>query len=747
MLGGHVKENMTVVPVPFFVIQDGKSRDFITGRFSGTKNVKRISVYCTCPQQKADEVDLECTPIKKQYIYYYARCCSNQYRLCDDIRLRHDFDRASAHAHFDELAHARVDTDDAILKYCRQRLKDLSQHESYSPFNDLFDDRADVYGLFQACPVDLMHAFLLGISKYALETIFHFFLPSTRVVMDDYVIRKIGKARQSSRRRFPRANFVKTFSHLKNVTAEEWDGIAFTLFLYLQTHNGTDALAQDLVSRKAHPDRASAVCRVGLIVRTLSEMLCFVAWSRHGPFGFAGDSIGSGGMLDLIKHRVLLMLRNIQLYVPRVTYDSKKKQYVTKKLGYKIQKFHDMKWLVPFIARFGSPWNFDAGAGESLLKLYAKQPGATAQKTSEATLSIQLFRRLQEAEALHSYARKTGVAFIIDRHKRTKRRKEPAPALLTASDNDSSPTDDEDSSAGSGGVPASNFSGETRVRLWQMRVSNGPDGGMVQELEHLWRQKFEEALNPLVARTVFAHACDLLREDCTEARLTGFAEMTVRPTPPASGCDANLFIRSHPSYACGNHDGVSKHWYDWVLVNWELDPSAVVPERVSPAVASLPRSPNPFLAPGLLETSDTSAPNVEFLLEHNWPGTFLPSLYPAKVLAIFSAETGPGDGTYNPAGHYLLVHSCDTPQPGDDHQPAALLLKRWKMEYRDNGRPKYRVIPAGSVRGSIFVMDPYHDQPFVRETQRHDPFIYGAFERADVWAKQFLYSTHFAALP
>jgi hypothetical protein len=120
-------------------------------------------------------------------------------------------------------------------------------------------------------------------------------------------------------------------------------------------------------------------------------------------------------------------------------------------------------------------------------------------------------------------------------------------------------------------------------------------------------------------------------------------------------------------------------------------------------------------------------------------------LHPAKVLAIFSAETGPGDGTYHPAGHYLVVHSCDTPQPGDDHQPAALLLKRWKMEYRDNGRPKYRVIPAGSVRGSIFVMDPYHDQPFVRETQRHDPFIYGAFERADVWAKQFLYSTHFVS--
>jgi hypothetical protein len=323
MIGRRVKENATVVPVPFLVIQDGKSHDFITGCTAACHQAKRISVYCTCPQSKADDVYHICTHVEARTIKHYARFCTDQHNNVDEAAQLTHILAAKNHAvtfdgatHFSDNLKTPPENPKTLLKFCREWLTTLSQHESFSPFHDLFLCSADPFGLFQASPVDMMHAFLLGICKYVTKVTMSFFLPSSSLAMDDYVMRKIGRARQSARPHFPRANFVKKFSNLKVITAEEWDGIAFTLFLYLQTQTGTDSLSRDLVKRNAHPDRPSANERVHGIVLTLSEMLCFVAWTRHGPFGFAGDSIGSGAALDYIHQRILLMLRNIKEFIP-----------------------------------------------------------------------------------------------------------------------------------------------------------------------------------------------------------------------------------------------------------------------------------------------------------------------------------------------------------------------------------------------------------------------------------------------
>jgi hypothetical protein len=579
--------------------------------------------------------------------------------------------------------------------------------------------------------------------------------------MDQYVTQKIGLAKQSARRRFPRANFVKRFSSLKSVTAEEWDGVLFTMFLFLQTAAGSDCLVVGLLSRKLYSKPELAQPRVRAIVRTVSEMLCFLAWTRYGPYGFAGDEVGAGRCIDVAHKRVLLMLRNIKLYIPRESHDKKLDTSTEDGQGFNIQKFHDMKWVVPFIARFGSPWNFDAGAGESLLKLYAKQPGATVQKTSDRTMGQQLFCRLRDTEALLNYSRRGNVEFILDEFKQ-KKRGSPAPATSTACpcddpDDISAFSDDDDVSSPVSSVPSTH---RLRARLWDMDlVAQTGTGSITFEMFYPRSKLNELALPPCIQRMVYIHAETHMRKNgISRARATGFAELKQRYSPPSGSGPVEFFVRSHPSHSLGAAQAKMIPWYDWVLVNWTVD-AEIEPSESIPGDIPLPRpEDNPFLTPGL--SHEVPPPHMEYLLNHAWPATFLPSVYPAKVLAVFTVEYGATEAA-PPAGGatlgavpperqkelLLIIHSCNTPASNDQNTEAALLLKRWKMEYQSEGEPSpgeplFRIVRASAIIGSIFVMDPYHDEPFVKEAQRKDPYIYGVMERSDAWPRQFLYSSN-----
>jgi hypothetical protein len=446
------------------------------------------------------------------------------------------------------------------------------------------------------------------------------------------------------------------------------------------------------------------------------------------------------------------MLRNIKEFIPRVKWSESSGKYVTDGQGYQIQKFHDTKWLAHFIGRFGSPWNYDAGRGESLLKRYAKQPGATAQKTSDEIMSRQLFDRLQEIEALSRYSRKRRVNFIVDTLKEKKRKRptspsapqvqqEPDKEILTDSDSDDrsgcGPKDDE--------VPPPNAHIQLRASLWQMEVSITNDGAVSRQLNFLSQQEDEMALPAIVAKSVFAHACECIRdkEQHTAARVTGYAEIRLPSIVNGNLPAPATFIRSHPSYSCVTSVSSTSLWYDWILVNWSISESDVPPEDIPGDVLDLPRDNNHFLPPGV--ASEGNPFPVEYLAQHNWPATFLPSIFPAKVLAIYSVATGPDAGSLVDDDIYLVVHSGEEPSPGEQQRHSSLLLKRWRMEYHErSGAPLFRVVKASDVKGTVFVMDPYHDQPFIGRDQRQDPFIYGVFERSEVWPKQFLYSMRFA---
>jgi hypothetical protein len=332
------------------------------------------------------------------------------------------------------------------------------------------------------------------------------------------------------------------------------------------------------------------------------------------------------------------MLNNIKLYIPRESHDKKLDTYTEDGQGFNIQKFHDMKWVVPFIARFGSPWYFDAGAGESLLKLYAKQPGATIQKTSDRTMGQQLFCRLRDTEALLNYSRRGNVEFILDEFKK-KKRGSPAPASSTACPRDDpddiSASSDDDVSSPVSSVPSTY---RLRARLWDVDlVALTGTGSITFEMFYPRSKLNELALPPCIQRMVYIHAETHMRQNgISRARATGFAELKQRYSPPSGSGPVEFFVRSHPSHSLGAAQAKMIPWYDWVLVNWTVDASLEPTESI-PGDLPLPRpEDNPFLMPGL--SREVPPPHMEYLLNHAWPATFLPSVYPAKVLAMFTVE-------------------------------------------------------------------------------------------------------------
>jgi hypothetical protein len=783
---GQVVKKMIVKPVPFFVIQDGKSRDFITGRFGSSNGVARISVHCLCSMEEADDVDKVCTPITKARVLPLSRICCfrhdaelesySAFEMVTDVETLEKVYGPFTFADWkgetspikllkDELLNARSSPHSeafkAVQRECRRILRSISQHESYSPFHTLFPSPSDPFGIFQATPVDMMHAFLLGILKYEVETIINLFPPKSQNVMETYVLKVVGTCKQSAGNRFPRANFVKRFCSLKQVTAEEWDGMAFTLFLYLQTDHGSEALRQELAKKLGDSRPRAATKRLRGVVRTLSELLCFHAWIRHGPFGFAGDVLQPGGTLHSLEKRVLSMLHRILRNVPREKF---KKDGSIEPVGngYKIQKFHDMKWLVTFICRFGSPWNFDAGAGEKLLKVYAKQPGATAQKTSIATMDKQIATRLETYEALQNFDRqflKAGDILAKEPDlKRCRVTHEESHHPRTRS-SDSNGDDDSCKSVESVDHNGEEFEepvdvkGENKLRglLWEVEVVdpsipskewNFVDPRKRFVVETVLFDAVKEAVKAEVTRRIQAGGYHT-------AKVTGYSELKRFLKNSKGVCVSDpVFVRSHNQYTTGSGpEAKNNTWLDWILVEWKEQESdsagSVQPREVYDPPENLVN---------LFRLKPANVPNVEFAAESKGLASFAPGIFPARVLSIFVLEAGASTGDYSDFCDCLLVvHACagDTGQHPDgtnhsrQHPDTSLIGHRWKLEYTSHGDPALRVVLASEVIRTVFVADPYHSYPLCQESDREDPYVFAVFERDEVWPFQFLFSDLF----
>eukprot|EP00978_Attheya_sp_CCMP212_P016137 scaffold42014_cov81-Attheya_sp.AAC.1 len=181
----------------------------LCGHYGGYTHVWRISRACDCWQE----------------------VCSNSNRECVYL-LR---------VTMEEIFENTKSNDDDVAKQAKLDLHELSQHAMELATSRLLSFGGDKHGIFSAQPVDLMHAFLEGIVKYAVCAFFKG-ISSTKASGIDAAIDEMlggGNLRSGELKDFGiRIFFTKGISNLKQVTANEWMGIVFCLVVLAMTEEG-----------------------------------------------------------------------------------------------------------------------------------------------------------------------------------------------------------------------------------------------------------------------------------------------------------------------------------------------------------------------------------------------------------------------------------------------------------------------------------------------------------------------------
>eukprot|EP00978_Attheya_sp_CCMP212_P004528 scaffold9870_cov78-Attheya_sp.AAC.1 len=130
--------------------------------------------------------------------------------------------------------------DAAVAKQAKLDLHQLSQH-GMELATSLLSFGGDTHGIFCAQPVDLMHAFLEGIVKYAVCAFFKGIDPTKASGIDAAIDEMFGRGnlRSGELKDFGiRIFFIKGISNPKQVTANEWMGIVFCLVVLAITEEG-----------------------------------------------------------------------------------------------------------------------------------------------------------------------------------------------------------------------------------------------------------------------------------------------------------------------------------------------------------------------------------------------------------------------------------------------------------------------------------------------------------------------------
>ena len=201
--------------------------------------------------------------------------------------------------------------------------------------------------------------------------------PRLRAAIDNIVDTNLRSQMQQERAVFPRADFSKGVTNLTQLTAQEWIGLCFTLYLVLISGDGRKAVESILPSSYKLDD----------CIDCLAKMLCFTAYYKYGNYWHSNDDMKQKELLASIQQ----MSADIQQSLPR-----------NEGVGWYLSKLHEILHVPLDIDRYGCPMGYDASMGERLLKFLAKLPAATAQKQNYASFMMQVCQRLYHGQLLHT---------------------------------------------------------------------------------------------------------------------------------------------------------------------------------------------------------------------------------------------------------------------------------------------------------------------------------------------------------
>lgn len=330
---GKLYENVEFVLYVPFIKCDTDEADKLCGSYScRVGNVSQLCRYCKCPTKQAD------------------RCLANF-----DLKKKQEIQDL-------------IDNNEEVA------LKNLSQKHIKNALHSLRFGAHSEMGVHGGCPIDMLHALLLGIFRYIRDCFFEQLGKTSKLAKDiNSLSREYGSLfNRQSTRDLPKTSFAKGIQAGK-IMAKEYTGILLVLAAVLQSAKGQHMVT---THKKSNFGKTAQLDDWILLVDT---MLQWEAWLKS-------DRLEKNQVEQAEKkHRYIMYL-------------IKKVGKRTTGMGLKIMKFHGIMHMAMDIRNFGVPLEVDTGSNESGHKP-TKQAAKLTQKRQE-TFDPQVAVREEEYHLL-----------------------------------------------------------------------------------------------------------------------------------------------------------------------------------------------------------------------------------------------------------------------------------------------------------------------------------------------------------
>ena len=333
MYQGKLYKGVEFVPFVPFVKSNMDEADQLSGSYTSRQgNVKQLCRYCECPTSECNDplADYPLKTVKK--------------------------------------VQALIDANDmeGLQKLSQQYIKNAMYKLRFGSHNDM--------GIHGACPMEMLHAILLGIFKYIRDCLFEQMGPKSKLSKEfNALAREYGELlTRCSDRDMPKTKFANGIQAGK-LMAKEFVGILLCMAACLRSSKGKELLSSNYYGNFAENHKVDDWI---MLVETLLQ---WESWLKS-------EKMSKKHVQSAIKkHRYIMYL-------------IKKVGRRMEGMGFNTTKFHAIMHIATDILFFGVPLEVDTGSNEA-----GHKPTKTAAKLTqkkEETFDLQTSQRLEEIHLL-----------------------------------------------------------------------------------------------------------------------------------------------------------------------------------------------------------------------------------------------------------------------------------------------------------------------------------------------------------
>ena len=330
--GGKCYEGVEFVLFTPFLKLDSDEAEKLCGKYtSRSGNVKCLCRYCECPTADTD----------KPYLRYSMKTTAKIMRMVEERDL------------------------DGLRNISQQDITNSTYKLRFGTHNN--------QGVHGACPMEMLHAMILGIFRYIRDCFFEQIGPESALADEiNAYAREFGDMLgRQSQRDLPRTKFSNGIRKGK-LNAKDFPGILLCMACVLRCSGSR----RELSRHRGHFKEEGVLQDWLHVVETLLQ---WEMWLKS----------------DRLRKKHVIFAQEKHRYV---MYLIKKVGKRVKGMGLKITKFHSIMHMADDILNFGVPMEYDTGSNESGHK--KEKIAAKLTQKNKALFDIQTCRRLEEVHLL-----------------------------------------------------------------------------------------------------------------------------------------------------------------------------------------------------------------------------------------------------------------------------------------------------------------------------------------------------------